>query len=221
MKQLSISLLIILFLAGNAIAKPNKQEVLIYSYTEKSTDYTCDFNGFTVDDIDELEWQKSVTTNTGYVVMQSRPAEPVLDVWFLNTWKAKDPNGKMQKYAKPEAPVPYSFTRAHMGSKTAWIINLGSLDEHNLLKGDQKHIWVKALDKNMDLSVTLSGTRNWYYQSGTILHAGSSTMLLKYHSKFTNEYWSDPDMLNAEYAIEIIIGQYLLDKGYKIIPIIL
>jgi hypothetical protein len=208
-------------MAGSAIAKPNKQEVLIYSYTEKSTDYTCDFNGFTVDDIDNLEWQKSVKTNTGYIAMQSRPTEPILDFWFLNTWKAKDPNGKMQKYAKPEAPVPYSFTRAHMGDTRAWIINFSSLDEHNLLKGDQKRIWVKPLDKNMDLAVTLGGTRSWYYQENNVLHAGSSTMSLKYHSKFTNEYWLDPGMLNAQYAMEAIIGQYLLDKGYKIIPIYL
>jgi hypothetical protein len=213
MKRLSVSIIIILFAATVAFAPVLvKQELLIYSFTEKSTEYTCDVNDV---------WQKTAVTKTGYFLMEmGSTSSTTMDVWRVDTFKARDPNGKMQKYAKPLAPAEYTIDYADIGTKETWIINLSSSNEHALLKGDEKRIKMQAFGKYVTIPTALTGTRNWYYTSGdSIMHTGSSTMSLRYHSRFTNDYYSDPDLFNAMHAVEFIIGPYLIDKGYIVIPL--
>ncbi len=210
MKQLSLSLIIILFAAAVSYASQAKQSLLIYSYTEKAMDYTCE------NDV----WQKTNTKRSGYIAMEER-YDSGMDMWFVNTWKAPDVNGTMQKHAKPEKPKQYSIDYADIGLKEIWIMNFIDSNEHIFLKGDEKHLFIQAVDKYANIPSLLTGTHNWYRTKDNVLHAGSSTMSLKFHSKFTNDYYSDPNLINAAYAIEGIIGKYLLDKGYIIFPLIL
>jgi hypothetical protein len=222
MKRLPVSLFIIFLCAAIASAGTvQKQEVLIYTYTEKVTDYTCDVDGIDLSQVNYYPWEKTVSTKTGYVALQSTSTVSIA-AWYVDTWKEKDANGVTHKYAKPEHPATYIYNRTNVNSKRTWILALKSLDKYTVLKGDEKEIWVPAVDKHADAPTALTGSREWYYTSAdNILHAGTSTMTLKYHSKFTNQYYADPAMLDAMYAVEGIIGEYLADKGYEIIPIVI
>ncbi len=193
MKRLSVLLLIILCATAIASAQPQaKSEVIIYKYMEKSTDHTCDFSGSSDDMLNTLEWEKSNEKETGYFIMQRGAASSTVAYgWHVYTWKAPDKNGKMQKYALMGSYVVYNFNTAHVGDKVSWIVGLGNSDGHFVLKGDEKGVKIKASDKNHDIAKSLTGTHNWYYQEGTIQHAGSSTISLKYHSGFTNDYYDD------------------------------
>ena len=220
MKRLSASLLIILCWTTIASAIVQiKSDIIIYSYTEKSTDYTCDFTGSTADVINTLEWEKSVEKKTGYLVMQrGAPPSSMVYCWHIYTWKAPDPNGKMQKYAQMGSYVIYSLNTAHVGDKVTWIFGLSNSNEHFTLKGDEKSVMIKAADEYHDIAKSLTGTHSWYYQAGTIQHAGLSTISLKYHSRFTNDYYSDPGLPNGMEAGSEIVMEYLKSRGYIPVP---
>jgi hypothetical protein len=211
MKRLSITLLTILFMTATANAiLQQKQDLAIYRFTEKSTEYTCDANNV---------WEKSNATKTGYIVMQISQGSPITYVKIITTFRAPDPNGKMQKYFESSLPIGYSIAYAEFGRKETWIINLSSQYEQTVLSGDAKRIRIKAFGEYVPIPTTLKGSHNWYYKSAdNILHTGTSTLTLRYHSTFTNGYYSDPDLLDGESAIRDIIFPYLTDRGYEIIP---
>ena len=220
MKRLSITLLITLILTANTYAKVAvKQEVLIYSFTEQSTDYTCDFNGSDISEIDNLPWEKTTVKKTGFVALQEI-ASSQMEAWFVYTYKAPDANGKMQKYAQPELQALYVHTYAHIGDTKIWLLSTHALEWHVELNGVTKEIFIKAVDKYADIPTTIAGMNTWNYLSNEqLVHEGASTLKMRYHSKFTNAYYADPAVLDAYSAIENVLGEYLRGKGYIVLPL--
>jgi hypothetical protein len=219
MKRLLIPVLLVLWMVPYAYAPvPHKEEVLIYSFTEKSTEYTCDINGITdMNLINSIEWDKSIKNSTGYLIVQWNSSISI-NIWTVNTGKRNDisPDGKMHKYAKAEFPVEYSIAQANVGKNTTWLVGSSSDLEHILLTGDEKRI--KILDKGGDAATKLAGTHTWYYTDPkSIMHVGSSVISLRWHSKFTADYFYDPGMLDGWDATDQIMD-YLRNKGYIIIP---
>ncbi len=211
MKHLFSSVLTILFMTSAALAaSETKADVYIYSFTEKSTEYTCDMN---------FVWHKSIVTNRGYIVMQIFEGISPMYAWIVTTYKAPDANDKMQKYARSSSYLVYSIAYADFGTKQSWIINLSSPDQHKLISGDNKPVWIRAFGYHISIPKTFKGADCWYYTTSedNTLHTGTSTTMLRYHSKFTNYYFSDPDPLTGQDAVTDIIFPYLIDKGYKIV----
>jgi hypothetical protein len=224
MKRLLVLVLLVIWLAVNAGARA-ENIVLIYSFTEKSTEYTCDINGIT--DMNEINWikgiwDKSVKTSTGYFIVQW--TSPIsLNVWTVNTGKRNDvsPDGKMHKYAKAERPAEFSIAQAGIGKKTTWLVGSISDIEHTLLTGEEKPI--RILGEKGDAATKLAGTRTWYYTDpNLIMHVGSSAISLRWQSNLTNEVLSDLDPLKLDgWLATDWLAEYLHNKGYIIIPTVL
>ena len=207
--------------ASAAAPPPQKEEVLIYSFTEKSTEYIGDIND---------DWEKSTRTSTGYMVVGEGASSTSLSIWTINTWKDTGADGKRHNYAHCELPINYSFVKAHLGDKDTWLLGLSSLDEHTLLKGEEKRFWIPGVDKTASVPKAFSGTRTWQYtDSNSVLHAGSSTISIRLHSKFTNDYYSNSTyyyspnapLYNAWGAAENIEEYLQVKKGYIVIPTII
>ena len=88
------------------------------------------------------------------------------------------------------------------------------------MTGVEKRVFIKAVDRYVDFPTKLTGSNNWYYQaSDDIIHAGSSTLSLRYHSKLTKAYFADPELLYDSYAVILLIKPYLIDRGYVYISV--
>jgi len=213
MKQLLVLVLLVLGLAANASVRA-EDIVLIYSFTEKSTEYSCDINGITdmnqINDPYVVEWNKSIKTETGYFIVQWT-SQISVNVWTVKTEKIKGKDGKMHKWASASGPAGYSFATANLSNKTTWLVGTASEEQHTLLAGDEKP--VKILGKPGDAATKLAGTRTWYYEEDSILHVGSSVISLKWQSKLTNEVMSDLLVPNGEDAAGWLL-YYLESKGY-------
>ena len=215
MKRLLVLVLAIAGLCAHAGAAVQKEEVLIYSFTEKSTEYTG------VTDMGNpgiINWSKSTTADIGYLVFQENPSQ-TFTIWAVKMLKVKDKAGKTRKIAFVYDWGEYSFVEADIGKKKTWLVSSASEDVHVLLTGDEKPVWLYSVDKTARIPAKLAGTSNWYYNEGVgILSAGSSTLSLRFQLKFTNEFYANASVSDG-YEMARWIQDYLVEnKGYSYPP---
>jgi hypothetical protein len=208
-------LLFVLLVLGLSIPAyaVHKEEVLIYSFKQKTTEYTCDISGITdMNLVNSLEWEKSVKTSTGYLVVQWAPDSDIeLNVWTVLTEKLKDRDGKPYKWASVSGPAEFAIAQATVGNKTTWLVGYNYASEHTLLTGEEKRI--KILDKGGSAATKLAGTSTWRYEQDSILHVGSSAISLSWQSKLTAAYFSNPYLVDGFDAVGLLLD-YLDSKGY-------
>jgi hypothetical protein len=215
MKKLLVLVLLALWMAADAGAV-SKCDVFVYSFIQKSTDFACDINGVSdMNDTSSRLWNKSIETSVGYLFVQwNSPTS--LSVWTVTMEKRKElgQDGKLHKCVLfTSRPTEYSIAQAGLGRKTTWLLSVDSDWEHLFLTGDERP--VKISGEPGDIATKLAGTRTWNYVNGDILHVGSATMVLRWQSKLTAQYDSNPDLHDGWEATE----WFLLDldsKGYYI-----
>jgi hypothetical protein len=207
MKKLLFALMVI-GLSLPVLANDSKDEVIIYTFTEKATEYTCDVNH---------AWQKSAGTRTGFMFMEGNYTSS-LAILRLNTWKEKGADGKMHNYVQPEFQMKSLMSPATVGNKRTWLINSDTDSWHLQLRGDEKP--VKMAGFVVDYATALAGTRTWYYtDASSVTHIGSSTISLKFNTKFTTEYLTNSALLDNIDASNYISAYLRDNKGYIILPL--
>jgi len=178
---------------------PASAEVFIYNLKQSGAEY----------EYDGSEWTQSKVSITGYVIIEPN----IDDANFVNgrsveTWKEKDPNGKMQKYYEVQDMFTFEFLQAQIGKKLMWIIMPSADDtDHTLLTGEAKTR--KIGTENRTIAAKLTGYAIWDETDGDYRNVGSGTVLLQLNSKMTTDWHA----LSGEDATDAIVD-YLESKGY-------
>ena len=124
MKQLLLVLLVL------GVSMPASANVLVYNMKASNTEYK--YNS------DSNAWGQIKDTNTTFVIFEL-PSGDSTNVWAVYTYKAKDPNGKMQNYCKGENWGTLGFEHASLSpTKAKWVISDAANGRRIILTGDVK-----------------------------------------------------------------------------------
>jgi hypothetical protein len=121
-------LLLVLWVLG--VSMPASADVLVYNMKASNAEYK--YNS------DSNAWGQIEDTNTAFVIFEL-PSGDSTNVWAVYTWKAKDPNGKMQNYCKGENWGTLGFDHASLSpTKAKWVISDAANGRRIILTGDVK-----------------------------------------------------------------------------------
>ena len=124
MKQLLLVLLVL------GVSMPASADVLVYNMKASNAEYK--YNS------DSNAWGQIKDTNTAFVIFEP-PSGDSTNVWAVYTYKAKDPNGKIQNYCKGENWGTLGFEHASLSpTKAKWVISDAANGRRIILTGDVK-----------------------------------------------------------------------------------
>ncbi|MGB7582415.1 MAG: hypothetical protein WBL85_08225 [Sedimentisphaerales bacterium] len=125
MKQLLLVLLVL------GVSMPASADVHVYNMKASNAEYK-----YNSDSSDSNAWGQIKDTNTAFVIFEL-PGGGSTNVWAVYTYKAKDPNGKMQNYCKGENRGILGFEHASLSpTKAKWVISEAANGRRIILTGD-------------------------------------------------------------------------------------
>lgn len=199
MKRL-MSLLLVLAFAAPAMAPPVLSDpVLIYNWKEKIIEM----------ELEAEQWYQWKENLKGYIVLEPNAPDEA-NIWFIETWKEKDLDGKMRKYYYTDGPFTLELIKADLGKKTVWVL-ISMSDQHSLiLTGDAKP--TKIGGEKFTIPKKFDGTFVWDEPQGDDdRDFGTAKESLRLHPRRTAEAkeakWTGRQAADA-------IADHLERKGY-------
>lgn len=175
-RLLLILMLLCVFIPVNA-----KGTAFVYTMKESDTGIDTNDGG--------TSWEKYKENNTGYVIIEPN-YNNTASIWPINTWTAKDPNGKTQKYYEQRDMMTFGFLQSLVGKNTVWIMTYA--DDVNggkslMFSGTVKPVKIAVTIGTATLPVasTLTGTELWLDEEDTYIDIGSGQMSLSYNAPLT------------------------------------
>lgn len=122
MKRLFLILLVL------GVSIPAGADVFVYNMKISDVEFEYEWDG----------WELVKDSDTQFIIIE-RAGSDSIKVWTIDTWKEKDPNGKMQNYYEAEYDGEIGFVEAQVGKKLMWMITgTADGDDRNLLTGEAK-----------------------------------------------------------------------------------
>ena len=122
MKQLLLVLLAL------EVSMPASADVHVYNMKASNAEYKYNSDSNAMGQIKD--------TNTAFVIFEL-PGGGSANVWDVNTYKAKDPNGKTQNYCKGESRGVLGFEHVSLSpTKAKWVISDAAKGRRIILTGD-------------------------------------------------------------------------------------
>ena len=174
MKRLMLILMLLcVFIPVNA-----KGTAFVYKMTENDTGIDTEDGG--------NSWEKYKENNTGYVVIEPNDNNTA-SIWPINTWTAKDANGKTQKYYEQQDKMTFGFLQSLVGKNTVWIMTYA--DDVNggkslMFSGTVKP--VKIAERRPRYPLPHPDRHElWLDEEDTYIDIGSGKMSLSYNTPLT------------------------------------
>jgi hypothetical protein len=182
MKRLLLVLMLLcVFMPVNA--KGGGMPPLIYNL--KSADTGMDSND------GGNSWEQYKENHTGYIIVEANDNNTA-NIWPIDTWTAKDANGKTQKYCEQQDMKTFGFLQGLVGKNTVWIITYA--DDVNggqsiMLSGTVKPVKIATPlgPATLPLASALTGTEMWLDEEEEYdyLDICSGKLSLSYNSTLT------------------------------------
>jgi hypothetical protein len=130
-------------------------------------------------------WEKYKDNYTGYVIIEPNDNNTA-SIWPINTWTAKDPNGKTQKYYEQRDMMTFGFLQALIGKNTVWIMTDVDEQQSFLFSGTVKSMKVATLlgPATLPVAGTLTATKI-RFENDDYIDFGSGKMSLSYNAPLT------------------------------------
>lgn len=203
MKRLLLVLMLLcVFIPENA--KGRAMPPLVYQMKEADTGMDSSDSG--------SSWEKYKDNYTGYIIIEPNDNNTA-SAWSIHTWKAKDPNGKMQNYYAQQDMITFGFLQVIVGKNTVWIITYADDEQSIMMSGAVKPVKVVTLlgPATLSLAGTITGTSIWFDDENSYKDIASGKVSLSYNSPLTTYIYNNID--TGEDAVAYVIS-YLTSLHY-------
>lgn len=173
MKRLLLVLMLLcIFIPVNA-----KGRAFVYKMKEAATGMATDDSG--------NSWEGYKKNRTGYIILEPNDNNTA-NIRPIDTWTAKDPNGRKQKYYEQEDMMTFGFLQGLVGRNTVWIMTYA--DDVNggqsfMFSGTAKSVNVAT--PKPSVAATLTGISLWFNEEDTSIDVGESKISLSLDTTLT------------------------------------
>ncbi len=169
MKRLLLVLMLLyIFIPVNA-----KGAAFVYKLKETATGLESN---------DGNSWKKYNKNRTGYIIVEPNDNNTA-SVWPIDTWTAKDPNGRKQKYYEQQDMMTFGLAQALVGKNTVWITTYADEEQSFIFSGTAKP--VKIATPKPSVAATLTGTAILLDEEDSYIDIGSSKISMSMDTTLT------------------------------------
>ncbi len=183
MKRLLLVLMLLCaFMPVNA--KGGGLPPLVYNLKEADTGMDSNDGG--------NSWEQYKENHTGYIIVEANDNNTA-NIWPIDTWTAKDANGKTQKYCEQQDMKTFEFLQGLVGKNTVWIITYA--DDVNggqslMFSGTVKPVKIGTINPKPSIAASLTGTTLWLDDEDSYIDIGSGKLSLSYNSTLTTSVYN-------------------------------
>jgi hypothetical protein len=191
MKRLLLVLMLLcVFIPVNA-----KGAAFVYKIKQINTGMDTEDGGST--------WVKYKGNEAGYIIIEPGDNNTA-SAWSIDTWTAKDPNGKTQKYYRQRDMNTFEFLQVTVGKNTVWIITQKDETQNVMISGTVKPVKI-GTDKP-SIAATVTGTSIWFDEEGSYMDVASGKISMSLDTLLTAYGYTHTGDEAVAYVISYLVN---------------
>jgi hypothetical protein len=194
-------LLLVLILLCILIPINAKGQAFVYKLKETDTGMYSEDGG--------TSWEKYSEKLTGYIIVEPSDNNTVI-TRPIDTWTAKDPNGKKQKYYEQQDTMTFGFLQVLVGTKTVWIMTYADEWQSLMLSGTAKSVKIGTITPKPSIATALAGTFLWFDEEDTDIDFSSGKISLSLDTTLTAYGYTHTGEETVAYVITYLTGLHYL-----------